>query len=36
MKTQFIKVKRILIPMIMAVAIVAQGTVSAIALDTGV
>ncbi|WP_373163287.1 S-layer homology domain-containing protein [Agathobaculum sp. Marseille-P7918] len=34
MKTQFIKVKRILIPMIMAVAIVAQGTVSAIALDT--
>lgn len=34
MKTQFIKVKRILIPMIMAVAIVAQGTVSALALDT--
>lgn len=34
MKTQFIKVKRILIPMIMAVAIVAQGTISAIALDT--
>ena len=34
MKTQFIKVKRILIPMIMVVAIVAQGTVSALALDT--
>ncbi|MCI7125207.1 MAG: S-layer homology domain-containing protein [Agathobaculum sp.] len=34
MKTQFIKVKRILIPMLVAVAVIAQGTVSAIALDT--
>lgn len=34
MKTQFIKVKRILIPMLVAVAVIAQTTVSAIALDT--